>query len=687
MLPRQALLTATALSLGLGLALAGAGCKYKPASEEEVRREAEVNARRVTADSTADATKPVVDEDYAFRLDRPSTEWKLMAEAEAQGINPDACAGAMHEDGVFAQVIVQRLPGMTVEQAAELSWSSLTQDTQILSTTEIERDGVRGLRREFTTRVSGRPMRYLWDVYYRDEHVYDLLSWGPPNFDASRHLPIHDAFAFLPGPVRDRERARAPVEAHTGVAWHIEDRRYASVVTGLALTPPESWEALVGADLELLNAEAEIAWTHQGVAYVQLIDRRAPGDEVEAFAAISMRDYRAGFGEALEILEPVELAVAGTPTRFDHLRDATHEYLYGFRPDGNGRGTTAVLASFARGRAEELRPPTLELIATIEALPDAARAELRRELLDDRNRQRVFDGRQAFRAGQYLDFEHRISWTAPPGFWWLDSFAKARTVNSPETRLWAQERELGLYLTTEVFEQPEQGPSETLDSWIEGFEILGRSTVKREGRTAHRALVRIEGEDGSTLAHYEIVATRDRLIGTTVWTSFDTPAHRELAEAALAGLRYDFHESPTSFDPSTRRFLDLEYGVGLEAPKGLELEAKQGPALGRVAGARDGRRELTFTVMPQLAARDREWLMSFVEQVFRERLNASMKLGEPERSTSTVGGLEARHLSWPGLRRVALDIVVRDRVGYAILYGGLSEAEIAAVQRSFHIIE
>ena len=81
--PRLVGWTVLALSLTTGLA-----CSDRKAKERELARD----ERRVTVDSKRDATKPVVDEAYRFRIDHPGKGWKTLDHVEARKTNPERCA-------------------------------------------------------------------------------------------------------------------------------------------------------------------------------------------------------------------------------------------------------------------------------------------------------------------------------------------------------------------------------------------------------------------------------------------------------------------------------------------------------------------------------------------------------------------------------------------------------------------
>ena len=76
-------------------------------------------ARKVTPTSTDDATAPLVDEDFRFRLAWPGEGWKVLHERDARRLNGDAVAGLLHKQ-VMTIVIVESLPGLEREAFTQL---------------------------------------------------------------------------------------------------------------------------------------------------------------------------------------------------------------------------------------------------------------------------------------------------------------------------------------------------------------------------------------------------------------------------------------------------------------------------------------------------------------------------------------------------------------------------------------
>src|SRR5690606_2334388 len=161
----------------LAVTLAIAGCRRD--IEAESRAEREANATKVTADSTDDATAPIVNEDFRFRIAPPGPGWKLMREHDARSLNPDAIAGAIHTaDGTYGIVIVEPLPGTTLVQAVGFLWQEPLPGLEIESEQDLEFQGVPAKRRVFSAKIQGQTFHYVTTVLVRQDYLYQLMSWS-----------------------------------------------------------------------------------------------------------------------------------------------------------------------------------------------------------------------------------------------------------------------------------------------------------------------------------------------------------------------------------------------------------------------------------------------------------------------------------------------------------------------------
>src|ERR1051325_6923627 len=97
-------------------------------------------------------SEPIVDQDLRFSLKAPSSEWRLIPRAEIRGITPDAVAGAEQmQSGIYGSIIVEQIPGVKLDAAAEQIRSNLKlsdqKQTPIVATTLAGKEARRRMTR------------------------------------------------------------------------------------------------------------------------------------------------------------------------------------------------------------------------------------------------------------------------------------------------------------------------------------------------------------------------------------------------------------------------------------------------------------------------------------------------------------------------------------------------------------
>ena len=177
----------------------GAGCTDKAA-------EAETNARRVSAASTANATEAVVDEARRFRLSWPGPGWKLLHEAEARKLAPEAVAGAMSDRGITAVVVVRRAATTDLGPYVAQLIDRLVLDERQVERNEAEKFLGKDARRFIVKGTAdGVALRYAGLVFANQEHLYRLVAWGAQadtTADGSWLDPVVKSFVLSDGAVK-----------------------------------------------------------------------------------------------------------------------------------------------------------------------------------------------------------------------------------------------------------------------------------------------------------------------------------------------------------------------------------------------------------------------------------------------------------------------------------------------------
>lgn len=116
-------------------------------------------SKKVTVDSTNDATQPMIDEDYRFKLDWPGTGWKLMTEQEIRKLSPDAVAGAIHPtDRIYGAIIVESAGNSELSQLARaIADNRPVEGAEFTDFEEIQLAGKPAIRFGMEGRAEGSP--------------------------------------------------------------------------------------------------------------------------------------------------------------------------------------------------------------------------------------------------------------------------------------------------------------------------------------------------------------------------------------------------------------------------------------------------------------------------------------------------------------------------------------------------
>ncbi|NVB39675.1 hypothetical protein G6O69_17665 [Pseudenhygromyxa sp. WMMC2535] len=674
----RARLVAVAALAALSVLSASVGCS----KAAESKAEAEANARRVTADSTVDATKPIVDEDFGFRLNLPGEGWKLLTEQDASQLHPDAIAGGLDGKGAFGIVIVERLPGASLEQAAALLWAEPLPDQEIESEEDVELEGVAGKRRVFTATLNGQRYRYMSSLYYRQEHLYQVVSWTLGGEGSERQAAFTDAFALLPGEVRGRRVEHAPVTAFDGVGWRVREGRFESALSGLAVEVEAPWRMLVGNELEMLSADAEIALSNDAEgSYVLLISERVPPSKAGALAAVTRENFAEGFEQA--VAEPEVHTIAGQDVEFTHYRNGPIDYLHGVMT--TQASITQLMCWYPSSRGEEGEAEVYAALAGIGVLPASQREQLRAELLRTPPRQRRYGDRRSYWGGRFRDFANALTWTSPDGFWQVDDFEKARAL-SASTVLRVQEVELGAHLMIEAFVS-DMTPAQTLDALLADKDVLTRNRATIDGVEVERARAIDRSVDPPFAYAFMLGTHRGQVIAVSTWTVGDSPAHDAILTAGLAGL--GFEGELAELKDEGRVHIDQRYGWRVEVPAGFTLKPGSEVPGGRVEAWGQGGEELTAMVLTEVASsNEKDWVSSYMEQLLRDQIGPDKMLGAPTRDEVELDGERVRHLRWKGVGgQIDADLLVRDGIVYGLLYTNLSDEEIAKIRASFAVLE
>lgn len=624
-------MTARLLVLWFGWLLLLAACKS--------REDPGARGTKVTAESSYDATETIDDEHYRFRLALPGPGWKLMREPDMRRIQPDARAGAFSTAGHFGSVIVERLPGATLEQAATLLEQA--EPGAIVESQEVlEFQGLPAQRSVFVFDIETTRFRYVRVIFMRGEFLYQLLGWGQVDRTAPDDFtPFFAAFTLTEGEVRVPEVREQVLEQAEGITWEIRAGEYRSVMTELVLRPSAGWRYVMGKDLAVLNAEAELGLAHAGsTATLMLLPKRTRRSVGDATAA-ARHDYETTMGSWT--LEQTR-EISGHAVEFVRFADdPSLEYLLGVLP--RERSVVEVWLWYPKSTRDEALVAFEAALRGVGALPLADVEALTQRLLA-RDGPRKLATNSAFDGRVFRDFAHALTWTPPPGLFRVR--IGDELIDRPDVALFAEEQLEGLALELHVHAGASASVADLHEGWASVLEERRDDVVELGLVSGSTSIGVIRGEGPDTVQGVVSLAHRGDAITLVAWGESVTVSHDEL-ERALVGLR--LHAELPEVEHVEGRCIDHRYGFSVVPPRGW---ASKSPVATKTAQMRSlvwghGRSEVLVMAFVSAFMPDEAWMQSFMEQTLRDAVAAEHPKGEPERLEGTLDGRRSRRLVYP----------------------------------------
>ncbi len=609
---------------------------------------------KVTAESDYDATQPIEDEAFRFRLVSPGPGWKLLRKQDMRRMLPDAVAGATSAGGIFGGVIVEKLPGMTLDKAVTLVSANVPQAVAEQEG-EITFAGLPAHRAVFTAEIEGSSFRYLRILFLRDDYLYQVLTWGiTSKAPLSALEPFPAAFSLTEGEIRGEVDDRPPVRVADGATWQIRDGKFQSVVSGLALEPSGTWRYLVGQELVQVNAEAELALTDSAnSAYFAVISERyESGDPAGMVATI-----RSGLATNMGTPEEEKTrSVGGKAVPFlRYHTDTSLEFLVGVMT-GDG-AVTQVLTWYPAATRETSVPAFEALLTGMTVLSAAERDALREQLLARKGVVKQAAPTSAFLGEQFRDFQHEVTWTQPRGLYDVH-LGEAARANSPNAVLSLQAPLEAVYAHLEVLENDGARVGFFHDSIAGSFEDRRDEQDIVDGVNVTRSFGH-QSQGGVDFRYGTVSAAHGgHTVIMTAWGPATSPTVADSIDRVVRGVGFPARLPETTV--KSGRFIDHHYGIGVEEPAGWARSDATPKEIGqgRFTQWKKGRGELgLLTVVSQGFSDEPEWMASFAEQTMRDLMANRIQLGKPESSAGTLDGYPSRRLVYP---EAQLEITVRD---------------------------
>jgi hypothetical protein len=659
------------------------GCKDKELQAQQIAE----NARKTTADSVTDATVPLVDEGYRFRMDWPGEGWKLLGPDEARRLVPDAVAGAVKLPGTFLVVIVERAPSTNVDDLVELVLSNNTmiadQNVERKETVRFAEQDARRL--VWTGSVEGSRFRWVNTLFVHEGHGYQVLAWGPADsFQASDVEPACNGFSILPGEVVG---PTIVAEAdRSGPGWRQTSGVFESAVSGVRVQPPSGWRVVTGSALAVMNDEAEVGLEAPGLGgYLVLLPERIGTADAADFRSTMVAQVQKNLGSP-----PTgewQATVAGQPVVFAEFQTAPLEFLLGtLVVDQVGIQLLAWYPIAARDAVRESLP---RAVAGITTLDRSAREALRAQLEGSPDPQSHVATTHSLRGGVFREFEAKLVWRKPSGFWRLSAGDKPNTPLAESIEFENLESGLSGHLVVE--QRPGIDPIAWHDERVQlqGGEAEERRTIELANGQAQ--ITKVTLRNGSLRIELEV--------GTVVHGDYAIEllvlGHAERMAAASADVRKVFGglelagELP-KIDVVHGEYIDQRLGFSLRPPADWRV-VDETPAdkasLGTFLLWKDGRRELRLLAMNWGGnATDSRFVTQLIEQGAREEM--TKRLGAATITKTTLAGLSAEHTKWAGvLERADLVIASHNDSAFVFISVNLDDEQLGDVLGSFRVLE
>ncbi len=658
--------------------------------------------KKITLDSTDDATSPIVDQDYRFRIDWPGTGWKLMRERDARKMSPDALAAAMYTGSLrrqaFGVVIVERAPGAELDSFAQLVIDNLELTGKKVESNELTKyQGKPARRAVITGSMQGMRLRYVNQIFIHQDHVYQVLGGGSQSAvgpDGATLQPFFNSFKLLEGKVTGRSNVPDPVRNAHGVGWQLEEGVYQSGLSGMQIKPPAEWRMAVGGELDRMNADAEVGMVRSNPdAYIVFIPERIPGINRAKFRQQLKQQIEQNL-EGAKAKGSVKLKFARKPTAlFRYSTKLPFEYLCGLHFEGDL--AIQIFAWYAAKESKRAMPAVEQALASVSFL-DRAKAEALIAALDKLpDPQNAVGPDFSLRRGIYQDYQHRLRWTKPAGPWSISVGEKARKTNK-DVSLHAQELGKGLYgqLIVESAQRFDQ------DSYHRT--IIGNMTsavgLKAKTAGAHHfgttpamvseGIARVQNQR----LQYRVAtavsgATAAQMV---VWGyPADMKTHAKSVTAFIEGL--NFVPSLVAVERSSTRYADHRFGFAIKPPSGGWLFSDMTPTqVGNLAAFATWKKSGNLVGVLAMCVLDLEqdpnWFESMVTQTLRTKLGSLTK-SQPKVTQTTVKGHRARQVSWSkGSQRIDALLLRKDLTFYALVVVDRSPTALESAKASFELL-
>jgi hypothetical protein len=385
------------------------------AQQKERDKRDEETARKVTTESTHDATEDLVDEDFQIRVKWPGAGFKVMAEEDARRIVPEAIGGVIGTGGdarCSLAVTAEHLPGTAPEQAARLYIEAMTAGSK--TTTRFEPREFQGLDAVFfdvAGTIQGLSLTWYEVVVVRDGWVLRGMAWTNPINPGPCDRFLTDNLRFLPGTVKGRVRkTRIAEEAHP--AYRVVGRRFEAPYARLAADVPDDIDLMVGDRLFTVDPEGLVGFASQSIN-VMIGVKRLGGVDGARYSQDVVQGISAALGPIDANAPPTQVQVLDRTITLRRL-DGPPPFQTWFGASVENDREITVRILYPKAVADHALVAARRILSGVSTMSEADAARISSELPKVEPMRSARVGR-ALRSGALLDFAAGFRFQVPPG--------------------------------------------------------------------------------------------------------------------------------------------------------------------------------------------------------------------------------------------------------------------------------
>jgi hypothetical protein len=378
-------------------------------------------AQDESGQETALVQTEVLSEAYRFRITRPNASWTLLNETGIRSILGDALAGGFEfkEGGAWFAVLAQRMPGVSIEAATQTFLNSMLEDSGSPDSVQnVTFAGQPARQYHVLGEEQGTPVAYVGFVYAKDDHIFQVTSWGPRDRIAPGSElvgEIEAAYTVLDGPVT-AARTRDVVPDQYGVGWSLTRDVFTSTAFGFRAHLAGDWRSIAGSQLTQLDPGAELGFEHVRLeAYGSIVCNTVDPENTANHVATLAAEFRQGF-QPLE--SNLSVPLFGQTVRLSAYQDSTPVPFVYYRGLAAYEGTVMEFVVWAlASRRAELESVLRESFPSITLMTPEERATAQARLDARPDPENVVTLGQSLRRGVFRDHKVGIQWTKPSGLW------------------------------------------------------------------------------------------------------------------------------------------------------------------------------------------------------------------------------------------------------------------------------